>query len=222
MSSTVHALATKVWNYHQLNHTLSPADCIVVLCSNDLRVAEYAAQLYLDGFAPYLVFSGGVGELTQGLFDASEAEAFGAIATDMGVPASDILIEPQSTNTGENIQFTRALLEAKGLAPQRFILVQKPFMERRSYATFMCQWPGKEVMVASPPISFDNYPDDHLSFCDVVNVMVGDLERIKVYPQYGFAIEQDIPDDVWAAFNELVKLGFDGHLVAKEPEESTS
>ncbi|MEZ8095462.1 YdcF family protein [Photobacterium swingsii] len=213
MAKQLHALAQKVWDYHKLDHTLIKSDCIFVLCSNDVRVAEYAAQLYLDGYAPFIIFSGGVGELTQGMFEGSEAEHFAQIAADFGVPESKILVEPQSTNTGENIQFTQALLENEGLDPQHFILVQKPFMERRTYATFMRQWPNKHCVVTSPAISFDNYPNDVISYSDLINVMLGDLQRIRVYPEFEYAIEQPIPDDVWQAFESLVDVGFKEHLL---------
>jgi len=47
----------------------------------------------------------------------------------------------------------------------------------------------------------------------VIHIMVGDLQRIKLYPAKGFQIEQEIPDNVWQAFEELVTLGFDQQLV---------
>ena len=50
-------------------------------------------------------------------------------------------MENKATNTGENIANSRALLAANGITPASLIVVQKPFMERRSYATFMKQWP---------------------------------------------------------------------------------
>ncbi len=152
------------------------------------------------------------------MFSRSEAESFALVAVDMGVPEDCILIEPQSTNTGENVLFTRALLEEKGLDPQQLILVQKPFMERRTYATFMQQWPGKQITVSSPPpISFDEYPNEQLTYCDVINVMVGDLQRIRDYPAQGYSISQDIPVDVWQAFESLVELGFNEHLINTKP-----
>ena len=43
--------------------------------------------------------------------------------------------------------------------------------------------------------------------------MIGDLQRIRVYPERGYQIPQEIPDDVWAAFEALVAAGYDGHLV---------
>jgi|GEM_PF-7116496 len=52
-----------------------------------------------------------------------------------GVPENAILIKNRSTNTGENILFTQQLLNEKGIDAHSFILVQKPYIERCSYAT---------------------------------------------------------------------------------------
>jgi uncharacterized SAM-binding protein YcdF (DUF218 family) len=209
-------LAQIIWDYHHLNHQLVPSDLILALGSNDVRVAEYAAELYLRGWAPRLMFSGNVGALTKGRFAKSEAETFAVIAIKMGVPEQAILIEPESTNTGENIVFSRRVLAAQKLDPDSFILVQKPYMERRAWATFMNFWPGKRVLAASPPISFAEYPTPDLPKELVINIMIGDLQRISRYPALGFQIAQEIPAEVWQAFEQLVALGFDKHLIAAE------
>jgi uncharacterized SAM-binding protein YcdF (DUF218 family) len=217
MDGRVRELAEKLWHYHQLRQTLSPADVILVLCSHDTAVAERGAQLWLDGWAPLLMFSGGLGTITRHLWNEPEADQFARIAVAMGVPPERILIENRSTNTGENVLFTRRLLDERQLSPQRFILVQKPYMERRSYATFKQRWPEKDVMVTSPQVSFDEYLNRYsntaLSSDDVVAIMVGDLQRIRVYAERGFQIAQDVPDDVWQAYEELVRAGYDRYLV---------
>ena len=217
MNDRTRELAQKLWHYHQLNHDVAAADAILVLCSHDKAVAERGAQLFLAGLAPLLIFSGGLGAITKHLWSEPEADQFAAIAIAMGVPRSSILIENQSTNTGENVRFTRRLLAEKGLDPRTFIVVQKPYMERRSYATFQKVWPGRTLMVTSPKVSFDDYlakySNETLSPDDVVSIMVGDLQRIRLYPAKGFQIEQEIPADVWAAFEELVAAGYDRHLV---------
>lgn len=207
-------LAQILWDYHHTNHRLLPSDCILVLGSNDIRVAERGAQLYLQGMAPWLLFSGGLGNFTKGLWDEAEADKFAKIAYSLGVPENAVLVENKSTNTGENIRFTKQVLAKHGLDPQRFIVVQKPFMERRSYATFKQNWPEKELVVTSPQIAMKDYPNDDISFELMVNAMVGDLQRIKVYPKLGFQIYQEIPKDVWAAYEGLVDLGFNKHLIS--------
>src|SRR5215216_79412 len=204
MDQQTFALAEKIWNYHLMKHQVAEADAILVLCSHDERVAERGAQLFLEGWAPLIIFSGGQGAITKNLWSEPEAERFARIAMSLNVPRESILIEAQSTNTGENIAFSKRLLAGKGLDPQKFIVVQKPYMERRSYATFRKLWPEKELIVTSPQVSFRNYLAEYanrsLSVADVVSIMVGDLQRIAIYPALGFQIEQEIPDDVWAAF----------------------
>jgi uncharacterized SAM-binding protein YcdF (DUF218 family) len=222
MDAHVRALAETLWRYHQLNQDLVPSDAILVLCSHDKAVAERGARLFLDGWAPLLIFSGGLGSITRRLWSQPEAEQFADIAEAMGVPRERILVENASTNTGENVAFTRRLLAARGLDPGSFIVVQKPYMERRSYATFRKVWPEKSIVVTSPRVSFDDYlarySNQSLTPADVIGIMVGDLQRIAVYPAKGFQVPQEIPAGVWAAFRELVARGYDRYLC--EPVET--
>jgi uncharacterized SAM-binding protein YcdF (DUF218 family) len=217
MTPRIRALVEKVWNYHQLHHELSPADAILVLCSHDTIVAERGAELFLEGWAPLLMFSGGLGAITKQFWSEPEAEQFAAIAVRMGVPRECILIESRSTNTGENVLFTKRLLAERHLDLHKFIVVQKPYMERRSYATFKKVWPEKELIVTSPRLSLDEYLERYshetLSKEDVISIMIGDLQRIRLYPEMGFQIHQEIPDDVWRAYDELVDAGYDRHLI---------
>jgi len=214
ITKEVLADAKKLWDYHHLDHTPVDADCILVLGSHDLRVAERGAELYLQGLAPILIFSGGLGNVTRGIWKDPEADRFARIALDKGVPAEAIFIENKSTNTGENILFTQQLLEEKGLHPHTFLLVQKPYMERRSYATFKKHWPDKELIVTSPQISFEDYPTDEIPLEKVIHIMVGDLQRIRVYPEKGFQIPQEIPGEVWEAYLRLIAQGFNQHLAS--------
>ena len=208
-------LAEALWDYHHLNHGIVKSDCILVLGSHDTRVAVRGAELYMEGFAPVLIFSGGLGNLTKGVWKEAEADKFAAIAVSMGVPESDIIIENRSANTGGNIQFTKRLLKEKKLDFSSFIVVQKPYMERRSFATFKKNWPEKDLVVTSPQISFADYPNDEISMDDVINIMAGDLQRIRLYPEKGYQIYQDIPDRILQVYERLVELGYTGHLLSE-------
>jgi uncharacterized SAM-binding protein YcdF (DUF218 family) len=217
MDDKTYALAEVIWNYHLMKHQLAKADAILVLCSHDERVAERGAELFLEGWAPLIIFSGGQGAITKGLWDEPEAERFARIAMSMNVPEESILIERKSTNTGENVQFTKRLLAEQGLNPGKFIVVQKPYMERRAFATFRKFWPEKEVVVTSPQVSFRDYLAEYsnrsLSADDVVGIMLGDLQRIKLYPALGYQIAQEIPEQVWEAFEVLVRAGYRKYLI---------
>jgi uncharacterized SAM-binding protein YcdF (DUF218 family) len=131
----------------------------------------------------------------------------------MGVPDEAIVIENASTNTGENVRFTQRVFAEKGFDPETFILVQKPYMERRTYATFRKIWPEKRAIVTSPELDFDHYPTEEITRERVIEIMVGDLQRIRSYPALGFQIEQEIPEDVWDAYERLVALGFTRNLI---------
>lgn len=216
LNQEILSLGKKLWDYHLLNNKMEKADCILALGSHDLRVPERAADLYLQGFASFMIMSGGLGNFTQEIWTEKEADKFAAIAIKKGVSPEAILIENNSTNTGENILFTQKLLKEKNLDPQSFIVVQKPYMERRSYATFKKHWPEKKLLVTSPQISFEEYPNEEIPMERVINIMVGDLQRIKMYPAKGFQVYQEIPGDVWEAFEQLVALGFDKHLMKKK------
>lgn len=114
-TSTDSQLAEILWNYNNMEQPLTRSDAIVVLGSNDVRVAQRGAELFLSGLAPLIIFSGGTGVLSRHLFNKPEAEVFADEAMRLGVPKNNIYIENKSTNTGENIIFTRKLIEEQGL-----------------------------------------------------------------------------------------------------------
>ena len=159
-------------------------------------MAERAAEVFLAGWAPLLVCSGHLGSLTSGIWSRSEAEVFADVAAGRGVPRERILLESRSTNTGENVDFSRRLLEERGLSPRVAIAVQKPYMERRTLATFEARWPELEVVVTSPQLDFDAYTAAGMSRDDVIHVMVGDLQRLVVYGRKGWSAPQAIPAEV--------------------------
>uniref|UniRef100_A0A3Q3ES39 DUF218 domain-containing protein n=1 Tax=Labrus bergylta TaxID=56723 RepID=A0A3Q3ES39_9LABR len=49
---------------------------------------------------------------------------------------------PEAEDEQLNIRFSHRVLKERNIPVSKVILVQQPFMERRVYATFMCQWPS--------------------------------------------------------------------------------
>lgn len=201
-----------------LGQELKKSDAIFVLGSIDERVPEYAAELFAQRLGKWMIISGGQAHgddlLATNWEEGTEAEHFAEIVKPLGVPEDRLILETKAQNTGDNAEFIYNEIQLRDLAIDSFIVVQKPYMERRAYATFMKQWKGsKNFTITSPPLDYDNYFDAANDKEQVINIMVGDLQRIKEYPKLGFQIEQDIPDEVWMAWEQLVELGFDKHLM---------
>ena len=151
-----------------------------------------------------VVFTGATGRNTDKMFSETEAEIFAKRAIELGVPESAILKETRSTNTGENILYTYELLKAKNIESKSIILVTKPYMLRRAYATFMKQWPSEpkpDIICSALNVSFKDYCNDKTCLFELTaNIMVSDLERIIKYPKLGYQIEQKVPDEVMTAY----------------------
>ncbi len=208
-----------IWDYMNIRQKLRKADAVFVLGSTDDRIAKYGAELFLKGYGEWLIISGGVAHkndlLRTSWGEDTEASHFARIAEACGVPREKMLLEERAKNTGDNIQYVYKLIQEKSLPIKSFVLVQKPFMLRRTYATFMKQWPAteKNFVVTGPDVEYKDYLNEVNDKDRVVNLMVGDLQRIKEYPRLGFQIQQDIPDAVWGAFEKLVAAGYTKHIL---------
>jgi uncharacterized SAM-binding protein YcdF (DUF218 family) len=211
-------LARILWDYHQLNHTPIPADVIVALGTNDLRVAEFAADLYHGGYGKQVVCTGCIAHASDLLatrWDVSEAEMYAAVLERRGVPKEDILLETRASNTAENFRFTRELLREAGIQPKNILIAVKPFMQRRAWATLAVEWPEMPASVASPNLTLDEYFTSELAPERIINILTGDLQRIWVYARKGYSAPQFLPDEVKRAYDGLVALGYTEHLIVE-------
>jgi len=212
-------LARIIWDYHQLRHHPIPADVILAFGTNDLRVAEFAADLYRRGYGSILVCTGGVahrGDLLETRWEKTEAEMFADAAERLGTPRERILLETRATNTAENLRFARLLLSDRAIQPRNIVLAVKPFMQRRVWATLAVEWPEMPATLASPDMTLDEYFTSELTPEKVVNIMMGDLQRIWIYARKGWSAPQRLPPEVHEAYQGLVSLGFTRRLIAEE------
>ena len=200
-----------LWDYMRLDMEPGPADVIAAFGCYDEQVPLRAAELWRQGLAPYVVFSGGLGRNTKGLFQTSEARRFARLAMAAGVPDSAVLLEEESANTAENLLFTKALLAGRGLSVRRVLAVHKPYMERRLFAAAAVYWPEAGFTVTSPQVSIE----EHIRAAEavgmteraVIETVVGDVRRIELYAQKGYQIPQEMPPAVWAACGRLAEYG---------------
>ena len=205
--------AELIWAYHQLRHSLQPCSAAIALGSNDLGVAKYAAELYHRGLFSTIVFSGATSRDTQHVFPRGEAVHYREHAIELGVPNDAILIESEATNTGENITFSRNVLRSAGIRIDSLLLVSMPYMERRAYATCRKAWPEVTPICASAPLTLNEYVKTMGNCALVIDMMMGDLQRVMEYPQLGYATAQDVPIEVEAAYDRLRAAGYTSRLL---------
>ena len=206
----------RLWDYHQMGHTPRPCSVAIGLGSHDLGVADTAVDLYRREMAPLLVFTGATSPTTRERMPRGEAVHYRERALKLGVPSSAVLVETRARNTGENIRFSRALLAEAGVDVSSVLLISKPYEERRAYATARKLWPEVEIISASSPMTLQDYVDTIGDPGLVVDMLVGALQRLLIYPEKGFMISQQVPADVIDAYERLCQAGFTSRLLRDE------
>ena len=205
-----------IWDYLCLNEKPRKADVIVGFGNFNEDIPRRAAELYLQGYAPKILFTGGLGRNTVGLLPESEADRFARVAIGCGVPDEAIIREDKSTNTAENIIFTRKLLEDLNVPHDHILGVHQPFMERRITAAMGVYWQELNFSVTSPQVTIPEYLEaargQGITENASISVIVGDFQRMKLYADKGWQVPQEIPQSAWDAFYRLVELGYDKQL----------
>ena len=205
-----------IWDYLCLHQEPAKADVIVGFGNFNTDIARRAAELYHQGYAPKVLFTGGLGRNTKKLMTEPEAVKFAKVAMECGVPEEDLILEDKSENTKDNIVFTRELLQSRGIPHQHILGVHQPFMERRITAAMGVYWPQQSFAVTSPQVSIPYYLErakqQGITENASVSVIVGDFQRIELYAELGYQLPQYIPPEAWEAYHTLVSMGFDKQL----------
>ena len=136
-----------------LSPAVAPRADVLVLCGSSVLAAiDIAAAAFQDGLADRLLVSGGVGHSTPYLRKVvGENPRYGDVPTDgrpesviiaeilrrhHAVPDAAILIEDESTNCGQNAEFSVDLLKLTSLKLRSVLLLQDPTMQRRTHESF--------------------------------------------------------------------------------------
>ena len=188
------------------------ADIVLAMGGSDLSVADTAAGAFFEKRAKWLICTGGFGKDTAGVLPYPESVMYAKRCMDAGVPEARILIEDRSTNSGENFRYGKALLEERGICPRTGIIASKPYMAKRAWATAAKQWPEVRWSVACQKISFMEYLEQKNDTEKVLNLMVGDLQRLRVYAG-NFQEPVPVPDAVWTVYERLVMDGYDKFVI---------
>lgn len=202
--------ADTLWRFHARSDDLTPMDAIVCLGSYDLRVAHRTADLALAYPRARVLVTGSYGNWTRGVFKATEAETFGEILVERGVPSDRILLEARATNIGENIAFARDMLSYA--AGETVVFVTKPQTQMRVRATIPMHWSGITARLTAPQLVMGDYETPAEGLTPLIEEMVGDFQRMQLYPALGFQVPVETPPEAVEAFEALKSAGFVRHL----------
>lgn len=205
-----------LWGYLCLGVPVRPAECLLVFGGHDLGVAERAADLYTDRLSPFVVVSGGSRAVPDGSEFDTEADAILDVLLRRDVPKDAIAMERLASNTSENFWLTAELLRDRGLDPKTFLVVQKPYTERRTLATARRRWPAKRVAVTSQQISFEDYCAGDIPISRILSMLVGEVLRLEAYAEDGLIdLDEPVPADLLEAAGALQEAGFSGRAVPR-------
>ena len=108
---------------------LKKADVVVVLGGGGSNRVVEAARLYKQGFAKYIIVTGGSTDQKTNLAAMMEHHA-----VHLGVPQENILLEPQAMSTYQHPGLVMPIMRAHGF--KSAIVVSSPYHMRRSAMLF--------------------------------------------------------------------------------------
>jgi uncharacterized SAM-binding protein YcdF (DUF218 family) len=211
------APARRIFEYLCLRDRLpSRADVIVGFGHFDPKIPARCGELYRLGYASRLLFTGGIG---AGTADLVQPEAIYFLEETRrrypDIPERDIIVESESTHTGENVQYSlqrieeRGGVQGSGSGLQRVILVANAYRQRRVWLTWRHYAPGMEALNAPPETTFEDEWDLFKEKeRDLIGLLVGEVYRILRYGARGFMIQVEVPEMILDAWSRLRYLGY--------------
>lgn len=212
-------LALKViWDYMKLGEPLEKSDLIIGCGCANLEIPIKCAKLYKEGYAKKILFTGGYGKITTKIFDKPEAIIYKEIAISHGVIEEDILIEDKSTNTGDNFRFSLDVLNKNKIKYDKIIIVHKPFSERRTLSSAKAILKNSQLIITSLDTTFEKSIEQlknhkYEKIVDIISTIVGDIQRMIIYPQFGWQIECNVPKNVIKSYEYLKNIGFNKYII---------
>lgn len=210
-----------LWDYMEVPMEIPKCDLILGCGSRNTSIAVECARLWKQGYGDSILFTGGYGKITKYVFAKPEAQVFKELAIQEGVPSEKIEMETKSQNTGDNFRFSNKLIETKKIKADSILVVCSRRDQKRMYGSAKKHLAKSKIYITSPEISFEQYITDleQATSIDKINnisVLVGDIQRMIIFPQFGWQIEEKVPEEVISAYQELKKLGYDKYIISKE------
>ena len=173
------------------NDSISKSDVIVLLEGDGLNRCQKAVDLYKNGWADKIIFSGGICDYSYGSYPIIDVLPH---LINLGVPESDIIVENKSLNTKEQAEFVIDLVKKNNW--KKLILVATHDHQYRAYLTFL-----KEALIVNKNIILYNAPVRNLKWFEETGwgSRIGRLE--KEFDR----IEKYFKEGHLASFQEAIK-----------------
>lgn len=169
------------------NDCIQKSDAIILLEGDGLNRYRKAVDLYIQGFAEKIVFSGGITDYDYGSFPFTDILPH---MLELGVPEKDIIHERESKNTREQAVEIIKLSILYGW--KKIILVATHEHQYRAYLTFL-----KEVLNTRQEIVLYNAPVRNLKWFENnpwgrrIERLEQELNRIREYYKKGHLAHPD-------------------------------
>lgn len=157
--------------------SIHKSDVIVLLEGDGFNRYQHAVNLYRDGLAPIIVFSGGITDYDYGSYPYEEIEP---LMLKLGVNKDDVCHESTSLHTKQQADEIIRLCIEKGWT--KIILVGSHYHQYRAYLTFL-----KSMFNANVSLQIYNSPVRELSWFsfnewgDRLSCLKNEFERIERY-----------------------------------------
>ncbi len=179
----------QIEDYIFVEDVLGKADVIFVPGNGFPQMAEKAAELYREGYAPWILPSGRYskaaghfsGVMTERERYCGEYETEWSFLKDVlhknGVPERAILCEDQATYTYENAIYSRKVTDAAGICVSRAILCCKTHHARRALMYYQLEFPESEILVC--PVCTDGVTrETWRTNNEGIDTVMGEVTRI--------------------------------------------
>ncbi len=184
----VNHIIADITNFIFVSDEPEKADAIFLPGGSFSEQPEYAAKLYHEGFAKWLVPSGGISvkrkkwpgvqsksDMYNGDYQ-SDCEFFTDVLLKNGVPISAIIGEDKSGHTRDNAFLSRKAVDEKKIDIKTALIVCKAFHARRCLMLYQMAFPDVKIKVC--PVHCYNITKDNWYKSEIgIDRVLGELSR---------------------------------------------
>ena len=156
------------------------ADVILIPGGSRPELIEKAVALFKDGYAPYILPSGGVNEKLVNW--KTEFEYLKNIAISLDVPQNAILKENQARHTFDNAKLSWKVLENNDVKVNKVILVCKAHHARRALLSYQTVFPFDIKFAVCPIVDErDISKENWFLEKEKIDLVMKEVEKIGQY-----------------------------------------